>query len=145
MNGTLAGVRHDLIRSAREAGDSERMRLAEQLDYLLLEALTERQGYALLAMGHSTEKGCFCPANTLLRGAMDLIAEPFAAVLIDAEAGLEQIQRQVTRRVSRIVVLTDGSLRSPPDPLMHPGDGRQRPALRGGQPRRQRQRQVAAP
>ena len=109
---TLAGVRENLIKAARQAGDAEKMRLAEQVDYLVPEALLERQGYSLLAMGHSSEKGCFCPANTLLRGAIELMIDPFAMVLIDAEAGLEQINRQVTRRVTRIIVITDGSKRS---------------------------------
>jgi CO dehydrogenase maturation factor len=110
--GTLAGARESLIATARRANDSEKMRLARQLDYLVLETLIERSDYSLLAMGHSSEKGCFCPANALLREAIDLLAEPFPVVLIDAEAGLEQINRQVTRRVNRIIAITDGSQRS---------------------------------
>ena len=111
-SGTLAGARESLIAAARRADDSEKMRLAQQLDYLVLETLIERSDYSLLAMGHSSEKGCFCPANTLLREAIDLLAEPFPMVLIDAEAGLEQINRQVTRRVNLIIGITDGSRRS---------------------------------
>jgi CO dehydrogenase maturation factor len=110
--GTLAGARESLIAAAKMADDSEKMRLAQQLDYLVLETLIERSSYSLLAMGHSSEKGCFCPANTLLREAIDLLSEPFPVVLIDAEAGLEQINRQVTRRVNRIIAIIDGSQRS---------------------------------
>jgi CO dehydrogenase maturation factor len=110
--GTLAGVRERLISSARTADDAEKMRLAEQVDYLVFEALLERKDYSLLAMGHSSEKGCYCPVNTLLREAIDLIASHFRAVLIDAEAGLEQINRQVTRSITRVVAVTDGSHRS---------------------------------
>jgi CO dehydrogenase maturation factor len=109
---TLAGVRENLISAARRAGDSEKMRLAEQIDYLVLEALLERPDYSLLAMGRSREKGCFCPANKLLRESIDLVSEPFALVIIDAEAGLEQINREVTRRVTQVVGITDGSQRS---------------------------------
>ncbi|MFH1540169.1 MAG: AAA family ATPase [bacterium] len=109
---TLAGVKEELVAAARGAGDAEKERLANQLDYLIMETLVERQGYSLLAMGRTGEKGCFCPANTLLREAIDAVSEPFALVLIDAEAGLEQINRQVTRRVTRTIVVTDGSARS---------------------------------
>ena len=109
---TLAGVRRHLIESARQSDDATRTVLARELDYLVLEALVERDGYAVLAMGRTAEKGCFCPVNTLLRHAIDTLAAPFAAVLIDAEAGVEQINREVTRRVSQTVVVTDGSLRS---------------------------------
>jgi CO dehydrogenase maturation factor len=106
---TLANVRDDLISSARLGRTTQ---TANLLDYLLLEALVERPGYSLLAMGHSKEKGCFCPANELLRGSIDALAPPFAAVLIDGEAGIEQINRSVTRRVTRVIVIIDGSQRS---------------------------------
>jgi len=109
---TIADVRERLIASARTADEAEKARMAVDLDYLVMEALLERDGFSLFAMGHSQEKGCYCPVNTLLRQAIDLIVEPFAAVIIDAEAGIEQINRQVTQRVSRILVVTDGSTRS---------------------------------
>ncbi len=109
---TLASARDQLIASARGADDQEINRLAQNLDYLVMEALVERQDHSVLAMGRMEAKGCFCPANTLLREAIDLLAEPFALVLIDAEAGLEQISRQVTRRVTRVLALSDGSARS---------------------------------
>ncbi len=109
---TLAGARDQLVASARGAGDVEKQRLAQDRDYLVMEALVEGQGYSLLAMGRMEAKGCFCPANTLLREAIDLLAEPFSMVLIDAEAGLEQIARQVTRSVTRVIALSDGSARS---------------------------------
>ncbi len=108
---TLAGARQAMIESARKGDAKEKERLARDLDYLVMEALVERDGYALLAMGRMDEKGCFCPANTLLREAIDLLVTPFAFVLIDAEAGLEQISRQVTRRVTRVLAVTDGSSR----------------------------------
>lgn len=111
VDGSLAGVRDRLIEAAKSGDDAEKMRLAEQIDYLVMEALVERPGYSFLAMGHSRQAGCFCPANILVREAIDLISEPFSAVLIDAEAGIEQINRRVTRRVGRIVALTDGSSR----------------------------------
>lgn len=109
---TLAGVRETLIAAARRGGDDEKTRLARQLDYLVMESLLERPGYSVLAMGRPREKGCFCPAHRLLREAIDLVAGPFAGAIIDAEAGIEQIQREVTRRVDRVIAVTDGSRRS---------------------------------
>lgn len=108
---TIGEVRAQIIASVKE-GEDGKQKVADSLDYLVLEALAERDGYALLAMGRNTQKGCYCPVNTLLRDAIDLIVAPFALVLIDAEAGIEQINRQVTRRVSRTVVVLDGSARS---------------------------------
>jgi CO dehydrogenase maturation factor len=109
---TIGSVREHLIASARAGGAEQKARVAIDLDYLVLETLREREGYSFLAMGHNREKGCYCPVNTLLRQAIGLVVDPFAAVLIDAEAGIEQINRQVTQHVSRIVVVMDGSARS---------------------------------
>jgi CO dehydrogenase maturation factor len=108
---SLGSVRDALIRTARLGDDAERTRIAAELDYMVLEALVERSDYSLLAMGRSAEPGCYCPVNRLLREAIDLVCSPFALVLVDAEPGLEQINRQVTRRVSRVLAVTDGSQR----------------------------------
>jgi len=106
---SLAAVRDRLIESARR---KKTRHVANQLDYLLFESLVERPGYSLLAMGHSAEKGCFCPANQLLRGAIDKLSRAFMVVLIDAEAGIEQINRDVTRDVDHIISIVDGSRQS---------------------------------
>lgn len=108
---TLADVRTQVLESARAAGAPERAALADQADYLVLEALAERSEYSLLALGHSKEKGCYCPIHQLLRESIGALMAGFAAVIVDAEAGLEQIHRQVTERAVTIVV-DDGSLRS---------------------------------
>jgi CO dehydrogenase maturation factor len=109
---TLAEVRAELVSRARQGGEATRQALAGELDYRLLEALCEREDHALLAMGRSGDKGCFCPANAILREALDDLSAGFAAVLVDAEAGVEQIQREVTRRVGLFLVVLDGSARS---------------------------------
>lgn len=109
---TLAEVRAEVIALARKMNDDAKLALADQVDYLLLEALAERGDHALLPMGLSKEKGCFCPVNKLLRSSIEYLINDFAAILIDAEAGIEQINRQVTERVSHILVVVDGSVRS---------------------------------
>ena len=109
---TLAGVREEIIKSARGADESGKEKLARRLDYMVMEALQERKGYALLSLGRAADSRCFCPANTLLRDAVDFLAGSFSSILIDAEAGLEQIQRQVTRNVSLVIAVTDGTARA---------------------------------
>ncbi|MEI6530528.1 MAG: AAA family ATPase [bacterium] len=109
---TLAGVRDRFIKTARKGRRAKLAQTANQLDYFVLQALVERKGYSLLAMGHNEEKGCFCPANELLRSAINALVPAFAGVLIDAEAGIEQIHRDVTSRVGKIIVVVDASQRS---------------------------------
>lgn len=111
-NDTLAGIRDRFIGEVRKGGTANIERAADQLDYFLLKALVERRDYSLLAMGHNSEKGCFCPANKLLRSAIETLVPSFACVLIDAEAGIEQINRDVTSRVTRVIAVVDASKRS---------------------------------
>jgi len=108
---SLGEIRAKVIDAvSRKEGGKEWV--ARRLDYLLLESLTERDEYSLLSIGRSREKGCFCPVNRLLREALETLVDPFRAVLVDAEAGLEQISRQVTKNVTEVVVVVDGSRRA---------------------------------
>jgi CO dehydrogenase maturation factor len=108
---TMGEVREDIIAASRKATKEEKQQLSEMIDYMLLEALTEHEGYALLAMGRSESKGCYCPVNTILRGMIEELSQSFDTILIDGEAGLEQINRQVMRRVDTLVILSDATSR----------------------------------
>jgi len=109
---TIAEAREELIRSAGKAEkETDKQKLAAMLDYLLLEALTELPDFSFLGMGRKREKGCYCPVNILLRESISALAENFDWIVIDAEAGMEQVSREVTREVSHPIIVTDSSLR----------------------------------
>lgn len=108
---TVGEVREEIIAGVRGGDEEIKRRLADHLDYMLLEALQEMPGFSLLAMGHPDAVGCFCPVNDLLRDGIKTISAPFDAILIDGEAGIEQISRQVVRDVDTPIVLTDSSER----------------------------------
>jgi CO dehydrogenase maturation factor len=112
VDSTLSEAREKVIAAARSAGADEKERVAQSFDYFVLAALTEEKNHGLLAMGHPKSEGCYCPANKLLRDAIDAVSDKYRAVLIDAEAGLEQVNRQVTRSVNCFVGVVDGSMRS---------------------------------
>jgi CO dehydrogenase maturation factor len=107
----MGQVREDIIRTAREKGEDEKSQLLDRLDYLILEALYEANQFALIAMGRSESLGCFCPVNTLLREAIETLSRSFDTILIDGEAGLEQINRQVMRRVDTLLIVSDATSR----------------------------------
>jgi CO dehydrogenase maturation factor len=107
---SLGSVRDELIEKARNTGNPDE--IVGMIDYLLLEALYETKGFSFLAMGRSRESGCFCPLNSLLKASIRKLAQNYDVVVVDAEAGLEQIKREVMSFVDKIVVLTDNSRRS---------------------------------
>jgi CO dehydrogenase maturation factor len=108
---TIGEIREEVIGTARRADKEETLRTAEMLDYMVLEALCEMDGYSLLVMGRTESVGCFCPVNDLLRDAIAALSGSFDLILIDGEAGLEHINRKVVRRVDTLLIVTDASAR----------------------------------
>jgi len=108
---TMGQVREGIINAARSGNNTELAELTNTLDYLVMEALAESDRLALLAMGRSESLGCFCPVNDLLRDAIKLLSSRFDTILIDGEAGLEQINRQVMDELDCLIMLTDTSTR----------------------------------
>jgi CO dehydrogenase maturation factor len=109
---TVGEIREEIIKQAAKfPEEAEKVRIVNELDYKILEALSETRGFGVLVMGRPEAVGCFCPVNTLLRDAIETLSKGFDITLIDGEAGIEQIYRQVIRRVDIPIVLTDLSAR----------------------------------
>jgi CO dehydrogenase maturation factor len=108
---TMGQVREEIIQTARGSDKEKKAQLSRMLDYMVLEALVETDSFALLAMGRTETLGCFCPVNNLLRDAIETLSTSFDTIIIDGEAGLEQINRQVMRRVDTLIVVSDATSR----------------------------------
>ncbi len=108
---TMGEVREEIIETSRKATQEEKQQLSDMIDYMVLEALTEHEKFGLLAMGRSESKGCFCPVNTILRGMIEELSQSFDTIVIDGEAGVEQINRQVMRRVDTLIIVSDATSR----------------------------------
>ncbi|MHA1492008.1 MAG: nucleotide-binding protein [Promethearchaeota archaeon] len=86
--------------------------LAENIDFHVYEGIAENKNFCLFSIGQPVGPGCFCPSNTLLRKVLESISKDFDIVLIDCEAGLEQINRKVIKSVDVLLIIVDISLRS---------------------------------
>jgi CO dehydrogenase maturation factor len=109
---TVDQIRQELIQTLGEDAPADKEDLLRRLDYDLFAALAERDNLAFLAIGRPEGHGCFCQVNQLLRRLIGDLAGRFDAVVIDSEAGLEQIQRRVMDRVTHLLIVSDGSLKS---------------------------------
>ncbi|WP_094604239.1 Iron-sulfur cluster carrier protein [Sporomusa silvacetica DSM 10669] len=107
---TIGKVREEIIRAAQD-GETDKAAIAEKLDYMIFNALVEKESFSFLAMGCMDREGCFCALNDLLRDAIAQLSNSFDAILIDGEAGLEQINRQVVDKVNTLIIVTDTSYR----------------------------------
>lgn len=108
---TLGQIREHVIQVARKRDSQETERVADMVDYYLLESLVEKDGFSLLAMGRTEVLGCYCPVNSLLREAVEALSASFDLMVLDAEAGLEQVNRKVLKKVDNLVVVSDPSAR----------------------------------
>jgi CO dehydrogenase maturation factor len=108
---TMGQVREEIIKTARGTDKEKKTKLASMLDYMVLEALYETDSFSLLAMGRTETQGCFCPVNNLLRDAIETLSRNFDTIVIDGEAGVEQINRQVMRRVDTLFIVSDATSR----------------------------------
>ncbi len=108
---SLEKIRADLIdRTISKKEDVQS--LAETIDFKVYDAIKESKEFSLFSIGQPEGPGCFCPSNTLLRNVIESISSDFDIVLIDCEAGLEQINRMVIKSVDVLLIVTDISLRS---------------------------------
>jgi CO dehydrogenase maturation factor len=80
-------------------------------EFKIQEALVEREGFDLIAMGRPEGPGCYCAANTLARKCIDLLAGNYRYVVIDNEAGMEHFSRMTTRDVDLLFLVSDPSVR----------------------------------
>ncbi|RLI72821.1 ATP-binding protein [Archaeoglobales archaeon] len=73
------------------------------------EAICECDSYDLLVMGRPEGEGCYCFANSLLRGVLRKLMRHYDYIIIDSEAGLEHFSRKTIDTADYIFVITDMS------------------------------------
>jgi CO dehydrogenase maturation factor len=79
---------------------------------LMRSILAHGKGFDLLTMGRPEEPGCFCACNELLRFGIDTLMSDYDYVIVDGEAGPEQLNRRVMKSVDCLLVMADMSARS---------------------------------
>ncbi|MFZ5597374.1 MAG: AAA family ATPase [Bacillota bacterium] len=108
---TIDDIRNDLIEMAGGGLMGSREEAAAHLDYEVSDALEERGRLALLAIGRPEGEGCFCRVNGMLKEIIGALADSFDYVVIDGEAGIEQINRRVFSSITNLLLVSDLSKR----------------------------------
>lgn len=89
-----------------------KLNIAKKLDFEIYDAMGESKKFCILSIGQPTDPGCFCPSNLLLKSVLKSITTEFDIILIDCEAGLEQITRKVIDNIDVLLIVSDISMRS---------------------------------
>ena len=106
---TLDEIRKQIIDNVEEGRTKEAMDLVEESRYRIFDALVEKNGFAFLAIGRPEAEGCYCRINAYLKDVITMLSREFDYVVIDGEAGIEQINRRVMEKVTHLVLITDPS------------------------------------
>ena len=106
---TVDDIRNELIRRVGEGAGGANREILSFLDYEVFGAIEERDNLAFLAIGRPETDGCYCQVNELLKEIISSIAENFDFIVIDGEAGIEQINRRVMEKVNHLVLVSDAS------------------------------------
>jgi len=103
---TVGRAREEVkVSSGKEANMSKR----ELLRIKLEQGLVEANGFDLIAMGRPEGEGCYCYANNILKDIIAEISSQYPYVVLDNEAGLENLSRRIVQKVDLMVLTSDAS------------------------------------
>jgi CO dehydrogenase maturation factor len=105
---TVGGIRENAKKIAKELTGVAKN---EFLDLRVQEALVEQDGYDLIIMGRPEGPGCYCYANNVLRDVIQRLASNYKHLVIDNEAGLENLSRRTVIAVDYLIIVSDCSVR----------------------------------
>ena len=106
---TLDDIRKDIIASVENGATQEAIEMLGNARFRIFDTLVERPGFSFLAIGRPETAGCYCKVNAYLKEVIHLLSSSFDYVVIDGEAGIEQINRRVMEKVTHLVLVTDPS------------------------------------
>lgn len=81
----------------------------EMIELKIAESLVEAKDFDLIAMGRPEGPGCYCYANNVLKEAIGKIAAAYPYIVLDNEAGLENLSRRIVQKVDLLVMVADAS------------------------------------
>jgi CO dehydrogenase maturation factor len=106
---SIGGVREETRRLASAQGDPG-ISKRELLELKISECLVESDSFDLIAMGRPEGPGCYCYANNVLGAVIRELSASYPYVVIDNEAGLENLSRRIVSRVDLLVMVADPSV-----------------------------------
>ncbi len=106
---TIDDIRKEIITSVDEGDSRSAIELLGEAKYRIFDALVETDGYSFIAVGRPETAGCYCKINSYLKEVIAILSNEFDYVVIDREAGIEQINRRVMEKVTHLLLITDPS------------------------------------
>ncbi|MBQ7888963.1 MAG: AAA family ATPase [Erysipelotrichaceae bacterium] len=106
---TIDDIRKEIVKNVEDGQTKAAIELLGDARYLIFDALVETDGFAFIAVGRPESAGCYCKINAYLKEVISILSNEFDYVVIDGEAGVEQINRRVMEKVSHLLLVSDAS------------------------------------
>ena len=106
---TIDDIRKEIVETVEDGQTKAAIELLGDARYKIFDALVETDGFAFIAVGRPESAGCYCKINTYLKEVISILSNAFDNVVIDGEAGIEQINRRVMEKVTHLLLITDAS------------------------------------
>lgn len=106
---TVDDIRKEVVANAKEGKSETAIELLGEARYRIFDALVEQDGFSFLAVGRPEAAGCYCKVNSYLKEVIRILSGNFDYIVIDGEAGIEQINRRVMEKVTHLMLVTDAS------------------------------------
>lgn len=106
---TIDDIRKAVIENVEDGNTKDAIELLGEARYRIFDALVETEGFSFIAVGRPEAAGCYCKINSYLKEVISILADNFDYVIIDGEAGIEQINRRVMEKVTHLFLVTDSS------------------------------------
>lgn len=106
---TIDDIRKEVIKTVEDGDTKSAIELLGEAKYQMYEAIVEKDGYAFIAIGRPESAGCYCKINSYLKEVITMLSSQFDYVVIDGEAGIEQVNRRVMEKVTHLLLVTDAS------------------------------------
>ena len=106
---TIDDIRKEGVATAEDGNTKAAVELLGEARYRIFDAIVEADGYAFIAIGRPEAAGCYCKINSYLKEVIKVLSANFDYVVIDGEAGIEQINRRVMEKVTHLLLITDSS------------------------------------
>lgn len=106
---TVDDIRKEVVESVEDGDTKTAVELLGEARYRIFDALVEQNGFSFIAIGRPEAAGCYCKINSYLKEVIRILSENFDYIVIDGEAGIEQINRRVMEKVTHLMLITDSS------------------------------------
>lgn len=109
VKATVDDIRKEFINNVESGNTNEAVEMLGNARYKIFDTLIEQPSFSFLAIGRPESAGCYCKVNSYLKEVIKILAENYDYIVIDGEAGIEQVNRRVMEKVTHLLLVSDAS------------------------------------